>query len=401
MNRRGQFNSVGMNALEIFCISPLISYFTTLKNIRSKYSGFTIILICGFIGFLMNTEETGFDLYHYLGALKHSQGINSTFHSFFTGEEPDLYAPLSISIIGSFTKNGHILMLWFGLVFGFLYSKGLKRFQNSSTFLSFIFIFFFANIIGISGLAGVRFSTGFYVLFLGITRYLDKKDLLSILTIGLSVLFHFALLPGVGIFFVYLVLKRWPTVIYVLAIISFVFTFTNLDQYIANVAGNFGSGIQNKAELYSLSNTSYVESIEKNAEHASWYIKYKFDLAYYCITIFFVIVGIFKKRLKLDESTFQLFLFILLWLSFRNLIANVPDLGVRYTNILIALSVYFAYCVYVNNMDKGIFINSMSFIPLIGCSLCVAYVFRCLFFYISIIDFSVTPIWGIANQIIR
>lgn len=386
------------NALEIFFISPIVSYFYALKNIQRKESGLAIIFICGFVGYLMNTEMEGFDLYRYLKMLHNSQSLNAVIDSFRAGKETDLYAPLSISLIGSFTKNGHILMLWFGLIFGYLYSKGLSRFNDSSTLLSYVFIIIFANIIGISGLAGVRFSTAIYVFFIGLTGYLERKDKKNVLILLSSSLFHFGLLPGVVIFFGYMLLKRWPIIIYTLAIASFISTFINFDQYMANVAGILGGSFQSRAEIYTTANTWYVEYLKENSMQTAWFIKYKFDAAYYSIVIFFIYVALCVKRLKIEENTFQLFLFILLWLTFRNLVSNVPDLGVRYTNALIAFSVFFAYKVYIDNIDRDGIINIMSSVVLIGCSLCAIYVFRCIFYYISVVDFSITPIWGISNQ---
>lgn len=388
-----------MNSFTLFFISPLLSFFSALKHPNKQYSVFAIIIMGCFIGYLYNTDNQGYDLYRYLELLKNSKGISEVWKNIKTGEDVDLYVPLSVSIISSFSKNGHILMMWFGAIFGILYSKGLSRFNNPKNILSYMFIFFFANIYGFNELAGVRFVTAFYVFFIGVTSYFETKHIKSIGVLLLSALIHFGFLPGIALFFCYLFLRKFPKVIYSLAIASFIFTIIDLGSVFSNVANFIGGEMASRAEIYNTENITYVDSLAEHSEMVVWFIRYRLDAAFFTIIAYLVVISLYRKAIKLDSHIKDLSLFVLLWITLRNMVYNIPDVGVRYTTILIAFSIYLAYNIYINDKSHSIFIKNISIVILAGCVLCPLYSIRQVFDYISFWDLLFPPIYGIVNSL--
>lgn len=381
----------------LFLISPLLSYFSALKRIRVNGSIFSLILIGAFIGFIINTDSQGFDLYRYLEMLKNSKSLTEIFDNFRNGQEVDLYVPISVSVISLLTSNGHILMMWFGIVFGFVYAKSLSRYNNSNSIISYVFIFIFANIYGYNSLAGVRFATAFYILFYGVTGYISRPCIKNLLIIGASVLVHFGMMPGVGVFLIYILLRKKPLIIYVIAVISFVFTFIDINILITYLASSLGQGFSSRAEIYSTDNEYYVNYLQENAESVVWFIRYRTEIALNTITLCLVLLAFFYKRLKLDSFSKEYLSFILVWLTLRNLVCDIPDFGIRYTLTFIALSIYFAYKVYINNQKS---VKAISIVFLLGCALCPIYAIRQLFDYLGLLDLIMPPIYGVLSTVL-
>lgn len=381
-----------MNPVFVFFLSPLLSYLSALKNIRVRGAILALLLIGSFIGFLLNTENRGYDLYRYLEMLNNSKTFDAVINSFRNGEEVDLYAPLIVSIVGSITHNGHILMMVFGTIFGFLYAKSLSRCVDAKDIISYSLIFMFANIYGYNGLGGVRFATAFYVLFFGVTGYVSTPNIKNLLIIFSSALIHFGMLPGIALFLTYLLVKKWPMAIYIATIISFLFTFIDIGSIISKVAPMLGSGLSNRAEIYSSTNDTYVKYLQENSENVVWFIKYRTDIAMSTITLFLLYITIYRKRFKLNSFTKEILLFILTLLTFRNLVSNVPDLGIRYTLVFIAFFLFFAYNLFIANRKSSKYI---SVFLMLGCALCPIYAIRQLFDYVGILDIILPPVYGI------
>ncbi len=382
-----------------FLISPLLSYLIALRYNTSKSSIVIMILVCGFVGLLMSTSDDSHDLYRYLRMLNYSDSVSTVINKFISRQEVDLYAPLSISIIGSFTKNSHVLMCWFGLFFGYVYAKSVQKFSKCFNYISFGLLFCFANIYGINSIAGVRFATAIYVLFWGVISFLTTKEKKYLVIILLSAIVHFALTPGILVFIGYLILKNKPKIILGILAISFVASFSSIGNIILNVSSFLGDAGVSRAEIYSSDNTLYVHSIVENALGQVWFIRYKTDAAILFLYAIFCYIAIFRKNFIFDKKALELSKFLALWLSYRNIVVDVPDMGSRYTTAFIAFSIYLIYQFYIRNYRN----KKASYVAIacmIGTSLCVMYAFRCIFYYVPFLDFVFPPIYGIINELI-
>lgn len=389
-----------MNPSSLFLLSPLCSYITAILNPPKKGTVSAMVMICGFFGFLMSTDDQSFDLYRYLNMLSNADSIPVTIEKILTRKEVDSYVPLSISILSTITDNGHVLMLWFGLIFGFVYGKSLQRITYAEGLIPFLLTLTFAHIYGIVSIAGVRFATAVYVMFLGTTAYIeDHKRKKGIALMLLATQVHFSIIPCLLIFALYITLKNRPKIIYATAILSFMLSFTQVGDYITAASSLLGEGISHRAEIYSTDNDVYMNSLQENKAQTVWFIKYKSDIAFYTILMYFYFM-LYKLRDKIAPSSMQMIYFLLTLLTFRNMVAGVPDMGSRYTTIFLCISLYVIHHVYILNRGMR-YIQNLTYMVLAGCFFCTAYGIRCIFYYIDLFTFSISPIYGIFKGILN
>ena len=329
-------------------------------------------------------QETPYNDISSVFANLYSSGSNST---------SDLYVSLLQTIIGSFTNNGHILMLAFGLVFGIFYVKMIKLLPKFSdkTLLSFGIFFLFINVFGIQGLAGVRFYTAFYVFAFGAISYINTSKKIYLLTFPTACLIHFSYIFAVFLFAVYYVFKAKPYIIYMIVGLSFVMSFTSISSIISQYASYLGGSIETRANTYSLENTDYVDFVNNIQSETVWYVALRGKIVYWAAVISLSLIGIYHKRIKIDEKAFQYILLALVFLSCRNIIINIPDFGSRYNAIFIALFYFLLYHIFMQNRGS-ILVKIISYMSILGGIFYTLYSIRCMFYYVSILDISLSPI---------
>ena len=381
-----------------FLFSPIIALLFALWK-RNEYGAkLVIFLFSGLFGYLMNTTDYRMDLYRYLNLLQETpyNDISSVFanqYSSGSNSTSDLYVSLLQTIIGSFTNNGHILMLAFGLVFGIFYVKMIKLLPKFSdkTLLSFGIFFLFINVFGIQGLAGVRFYTAFYVFAFGAISYINTSKKIYLLTFPTACLIHFSYIFAVFLFAVYYVFKAKPYIIYMIVGLSFVMSFTSISSIISQYASYLGGSIETRANTYSLENTDYVDFVNNIQSETVWYVALRGKIVYWAAVISLSLIGIYHKRIKIDEKAFQYILLALVFLSCRNIIINIPDFGSRYNAIFIALFYFLLYHIFMQNRGS-ILVKIISYMSILGGIFYTLYSIRCMFYYVSILDISLSPI---------
>ena len=376
-----------------FLFSPALAALFALLRRNEHGAKIVTCLFVGLFGYMMNTSDQGMDLYRYLLLLRSSSGdisISSVFENLYSSgssSTSDLYVPLLRAIISMFTDNAHILMLMFGLVFGLFYSKTitlLPKPQNE-TLITFGLLFLFINVFGIQGLAGVRFYTAFYVFAFGAISYINTSIKIYLLALIGACLIHFSYIFAMLLFATYYILRNKPRIIFVTALLSFFLSFTSISNIISQHSSTFGSSIEAKAATYSSENLDYVDSINDKSESYVWYVGSRNKVAYGGIIISLALLYINRKKIKIDKNTMQYLLLAAVFLSFRNITIGIPDLGVRYNNIFMALFYFALYHIFLQNRTSR-FMKSLACLNIAGGTLVILYSLRCLFYYVSAAD---------------
>lgn len=381
-----------------FVISPLIAYIKAFRYPERRDSAITLILFVLLYGFLMDTDSVGADLYRYLRMLKTADSPMKAILDYLNRDSTDIYRSLSISIISLFTHNGHILMAWFGLVLGFFMSKSLKFFRCEDT-VSFIFIFI---IIGLSihGLAGVRHITAFWLFFYGLNIYIVDNKSSGLLIMLSSTLIHFSFLMMVAMLIPFYFLKNRTRLCIIIFLVSFIFSIPSISQIISSLASNLGSAFESRASTYSLQNTIYVESLQKMHEKAYWFIQYKTQILLLGLLCFGLVLYLKRKTITLCEKEIYLINFFLLMFAFRNIVVDIPDVGVRVTGFCTNIALYAVYMIYMSqNIHSAIRIAT--YIVLLSDFLNIAYYFRSMIEYVNIWEMLVTPLISVSYNILQ
>ena len=122
-----------------------------------------------------------------------------------------------------------------------------------------------------------------------------------------------------------------------------------------------------------------------------WYVALRGKIAYYAAVISLMLIGIYHKRIKINRRVFQYVLLVLIFLSCRNIVIDIPDFGNRYNAIFVALFYLTLYHIFFQNKDSML-VRIIAYINVIGGVFYVLYSIRCMFYYVSIVDILLSPI---------
>ena len=377
-----------------FLFSPIAAaIFAFLR--RNEYEAKVITcLFVGLFGFIMSTDDQGMDLYRYLLSLRNFSGVNNNIATVFenlyssgSSSTSDLYVPLLTAIVGFFTDNSHFLMLVFGLGFGLFYAKTIALLPRpkTETWISFGLLFLFINVFGIQGLAGVRFYTAFYVFIFGAISYINTAKRIYLLALTGACLIHFSYIFAILLFIVFHFLKNRPRIIFMMAVVSFSLSFTSFSNLISQYSSIFGSSIEAKAQTYSTENDLYVDSIQERSEAYVWYVGERNKVAYGVIVASLALLYVMRKKIRINALTLQYLLLAMVFLTFRNIVIDVPDLGIRFSNIFMAIFYFFLYHFFLQNRSMQ-FARLLTCLNIAGGILVILYSIRCIFYYVSLTD---------------
>lgn len=383
-----------------FIISPLFAYLKALKYPDRKESAIALILFSFMYGFFMNSNSEWSDLSRYLSMLKTAESPDKIISSFIHGNITDIYSQLSSSILALVTTNGHVLMAWFGLCYGFVVSRTLKFFEGSSNWIIHTLIFVLFIIGGLHGLAGVRHVTSSWIFFYGLNVFVLEKRSKGVLVILSSLLVHFSFIMMVAVFAGFYFLKDRTKICFIIFAVSFALTIPGMSQIIANIASSFGSAFEDRAATYSLDNTMYVDSLNESAETVVWFIKYKTDAMLCGLLIYGIVFFINRNQITINDNTRRFLNFSLLMFAFRNVVVDIPDVGVRITAFCCFLYSYVIYRILITN-SKNTKVKTATIIYTISTCLSVAYAIRTTFYYVDLWEIVVTPFISIPYKVVQ
>jgi len=291
--------------------------------------------------------------------------FNINKNSTFTGmapEKTDVYVGIAAAILSQFTKNGHVLMGFFGLVYGFAFIKTMRRFisiQPEDKFLSYIPVFLAAFMMPISQLAGIRYGTATYFFVWAVLEIISTRRLKYYSLFVVAVLIHFSFVVPVALFVMYRFLtfrtgKNYIKVLYVIYIISFF--FPNL---ISNIIGNasflsfVGDGAQQKASEYTNNDVNSVLA-SNFVENAAWFIKIpNVIFSWFLYSILFVRI-LPAKKIFFSAQSDKIFSWVMILTSFSNYSLGVSNLGNRLLMIASIFIFYYLLRLYFDNKENKI-----------------------------------------------
>ena len=392
----------------LFFIWPFGAFLFALYEFEKKEAKLFLALFTALVGYSMIAVSSSLDLYRILNLLPQysplSVGdfINRIKHLYSNpdSESVDLYRDIVSFLVSRFTNNGHWLMFVFGLVAGYVYIKILSLFKfdaQQNYLLKYILVLTFSFIIGIDQLAGVRFSLAAYVFFYGTINVIVNRDKRFLFVSALSVLIHFSFLVVVLLLLLFLIMKHFPKLIYILAALSFVLP-DSIKSYIFQFSGFFGSAVEARTDLY------YNLTSELNyGADTVWFVRYRIILMLIFCYAAMLIINFKKKELKFSIATVDLFLFALLILSFVNFTMNIPHLGYRFQFVFLMFAFFYVYKVYSEN-SKSLIINNLVLLSVPFSILMIFYGIRSTLYYTPLslyffnlpgifIDHSTQSVW--------
>ena len=322
----------------LFLLSPFFAFLYALNRVNTKSSYIIFFLFAVFFGlaFTVGTQRTegSIDGIFYRNNFEWSQGITSQSYADgledflrFEGKK-DYYADTLNYFLSRITNNYHIMFMVAAIVFSFFSLKSFRYLTSEQNFngslicliLSFLFMY---NII--FNINGMRFWTAAWVAVFCVFKIIKEHKYRYILLALATTFFHGAYWVFVVLLLIVLLFRRFEK----LWIVAFFCSFLLSNLFLA-YAQEFSAYLPSALAgvVRSYTNIRYV--VEVNEADTGFITKF-FG---YVVDIFLVVlVCIFIKERRLIKSNSKikdLYLFLLIWMSFCFAGMSIPSLGSRY-----------------------------------------------------------------------
>ena len=346
-----------------FCIWPLLTLIYSLVNLKNKSYKFIIPLFSAFSGYSFQVNY-GSDAHTILQIFKVFDTHNLIDYIIyrFIGIETggiEIYILLLTVIVKIFLfGDPNIFLLIQGLIVGYIISLFITYLYREYLFssfksialiiYSFFFIYYISLIVSING----RFWTAYWVYILLLYLYCKSSDFKFLLYASLVILIHQGMVFTILISFVYFITQKFyfrNQLYYLLLLFSFIYSSSGFQLF-----HEAGTLVDN---TYSAQVLSYTykplsdEDIASLLNQYSWFITFQVPFLFYTL-IFSLVYFRFISKIQFNKSTESLYLFILLFISFRNFTISIPSLGGRYQIISCSLILMLLLSLSINNYIK-------------------------------------------------
>lgn len=376
-----------------FFVWPFAAFVYSLINYRRRSSQIIMVLFTGLYAYSMMAESAGLDLYRVLESAKLYATLSfdqvwAIVGGLYSEKEDagvDIYRDLVAFFVTRFTNDGHVLMMVYGLIYGWLYVMSLKallRINRIKNIYTVFILISFSMIFSMDQVAGVRFATAAYVMFIGVFRFLQTKQLKFLIVAALSGLVHFSFLAVLVVFVLYWLFKPGNKILYILVVITFV-AGNYFGDSVINFIDSLGGSLGARAGLYTGQETIVDQTV--------WFVKYREEMMMTYMLLYIVIIKFMNIRIREIQIHKQLFGFSLALLSLSNITGNIPHAGYRYQLVAIMFFIAYVYLLYRFNHEKQT-IRLFSLLSMPFFMLQIIYALRSILFYTPFtLFFGVSP----------
>lgn len=334
----------------LFLIWPFLAFMTALANFERKNAKRVVYLFLIYYGLTFVIANEGVDSFRI--ALKLGQYAGMTFSEFwirlgglFSNDDTmDVYDLLMSFFVSRFTVHHGLLFAAYAAVFGFFYLKSISLLFNARSdkldLNLLIVLFFFAMIVPVTAINGVRFYTAVWIFFYGAFHVILNRDL-RYLALALSAsLVHFSFLTANFVLIVYFFLGNRNLIYFPLAISSFIIP-QFISPFLQTLSLRLGGAFQSRYDMYASEYTILARA--EASTKAAWFMQVSDDLIYYFLIFSLIVIRIFFKKLMKDNLTQNVFSFTLLFLTFVNFTMGIPSFGGRFQSIFFLFATVYIF----------------------------------------------------------
>lgn len=336
----------------LFLVSPFLSLLYSLRTIKTRSSYLVFYLFAVFFGMAFSVPigttpdfkgdgavyREWFESSKYITKEEYMDGL-SGFLTFDEGKK-DYYFETVAYYVSKISHNYHVMFMIFAIVFAYFALKSYKILTSENNFNTSIacfilsYLFMYNQIFNING---VRFWTaswiGVYAVFQIFKNGNNRYWLLALIT----PFFHGSFWIFIAVIALAYFLRRFEKLWIVLFIISFL--VSNIAIEIIQASKDYLPGfLSGLVDFYT--DTEYVELRNSVGTGFSW-IPYFFNLlfkVYINIMVYLFIKN--SKIVRANKKTNNLYLFLLVWMTFVNFVMFVPSLGVRFVTLAYPVIAY-------------------------------------------------------------
>lgn len=336
--------------LVLFLLWPFLAFLLAIKNYNHKEARKVVYIFLIYYGLTFVIDNTGIDAYRIAMRLINYAALSlseffDTIGGLYTSEgNVDIYELLVSFVISRITSHHNLLFAVYAAVYGFFYLKSINllydRDYEKPDWNAMFIIAFFATIMPITAISGVRFYTAAWIFFYGayhVVLYRDARYLIVSLSASLV---HFSYLSANAVLIIYFIAGNRNFIYLPLAITSFV-----LPQLFAStfrsISMSLGGALQSRYDMYS--GEYYVIARQQAYEQVAWFMKISDDLVLYFLLLSIIVIQIKFKHLMEEKAERNLFSFSLLFLSFVNFGKIIPSFGGRFQALFFLLALLYIF----------------------------------------------------------
>lgn len=325
-----------------FLLQPFFTLLYYLKNFRKPEAKNVMWLFTVFFGFTfaIGKETQNSDMTRYIAdiPLFHSMnlGFSGILAYYYASPEIDILRISLAYIVSYFTANGFYLIIVYGVIYGFFYSRNmwyiLDRLKGRTKSFTRILIFCLFLVIPIWGLNGFRFWTGAHIFLFGLLPFLfegKKKALIWCFITPFVV--HYSFLAALIPLCIYLIFGNKIKLYYIFFIFSLFISSINITQFNKLVDTYAPKSFAEKSAGYrGKENVANFTSGKGryNREKEVWYSKFFREIQKYTVAMFLLVFyWSFRKSLSSNRELLRLLSFILLFYAFANILSSLPSGG--------------------------------------------------------------------------
>jgi len=321
----------------LFLLSPLLSLITSLRHRNNGVYKNIVWLFVAFYGFNITFPEgeTNLDGIRRVATFEViASESNYNFENFerdFDSEENtqvDVFEPFIVYWLSRITDDARVLMLLYGLLFGFFYSRNLsylldkvhKEQQWKVLFLLITFAFLnpFWNI------GGFRYWFATQLFIYGLLPYLYNGHKKKLIWLFLTPFVHFSYIFAVAIFLGYYFLGNRLKAYFYYFLACLLIGNIEIESFKSLLSFIPSTKIQMKGDSYI--NEQYIETVDALENMSqNWYVTFT-DLFIHWFVIVTIIFCFFRFRAQIETKYATMFSFILVYLGTSFLFASVPSM---------------------------------------------------------------------------
>lgn len=354
-----KFEEKSYHALYFF-LWPFFTLIFYLKNFRRPHAKNVMWLFTVFYAFTfaIGRESQESDIVSYMADVPLLHNLKLNFSGLIAHYqslgEIDILRTVLAYLVSLFTANGYYLIIVYGIIFGYFYSRNmwyiLDQLKGKTKFFTRVLLFCLFLIIPIWNLNGFRFWTASHIFLYGLLPYFFEGKKKSLIWCFLTPFvvhysFLFALIP-LGI---YLIFGSKVKFYYAFFIISLFMSSININQfnnvietYSPKILSDRSSSYRNEDKVEALRDGSLI------AADSVWYERYYgLSVKYSLTALLLVLFWVSRITIKKNKVLLKMFSFILLFYGFANIISTIPS-GERFVSVANLLTFSFLVIYFQN-----------------------------------------------------
>lgn len=334
-----------------FLALPILALILAIKNYRMPWSKNVVWAFMAFYAYHFSSPNEGADIKHYIEKFINYSFIDFSIQDFIISQYSegsttlDILEPLTSYLLSRITDNYHFLLLIYGVIYGYFFSRNIYYFIDSTkeklSSKSLAVLTLLIIVIGIWNINGFRFWCAAQIFIYACFNLIIYKKIKGYLFLVLACLMHLGLLIPSLILLLFKLIKLPVHIVFGVFLVTFFLAELDMEVVRTSINNYAPDFVKNKLNAYT--SEAYVEVVsEKLESYSVFYQLSKFIRI--GLVVFFSSFLLINKKLFQKDKFYQLFVFFLTFGSFANILSQMPS-GGRYLVItdfiLFGITFYF------------------------------------------------------------